>query len=140
MAVESHTLGPGQLTLGATGDERQFGAATRSATVIPSAEEGDTLPVLNGDEVKDEGTESWTLEGSVLQAYDLDSLIAWCAENSGTEMPFKYQARADKPLTVTGVCMVRAIAYGGEVKTRNTSDFKFSIIGKPSFGSTAPTP
>lgn len=140
MAVESHTLGPGQLTLGATGDERQFGAATRSASVIPSAEEGDTLPVLNGDEVKDEGTESWTLEGSVLQAYDLDSLIAWCAENSGTEMPFKFQARSDKPLTVTGVCKVRAIAYGGEIKTRNTSDFKFSLIGPPTFGDAAPTP
>ena len=46
MAVESHTLGPGQLTLGATGDERQFGAATRSAPVIPSAEEGDTLDTV----------------------------------------------------------------------------------------------
>lgn len=138
MAVESHTLGPGQLTLGATGEARQFGAATRSASVIPSAEEGDTLVVLDGQETKDEGTETWSLEGSVLQAYDLDSLIAYCAEHSGEEMPFTYRARGDQPLTVTGLCVVRSIAYGGEVKTRNTSDFKFPIIGKPAFGAATP--
>lgn len=138
MAVESHTLGPGQLTLGATGDERQWGAAVRTAAVIPSAEEGDTLVVLDGSETKDEGKETWTLEGSCLQAYDLDSLIAWCAENSGVELPFKFRARSDQPLTATGRVIVRSIKYGGDVKTRNTSDFKFSVVGTPTFGADTP--
>lgn len=133
MAVESQTLGPGQLTLGETASEREWGAAVRTARVVPSAQEGDALVVLDGQETADEGTETWTLEGTVLQSYDAASLIKWCADNSGTELPFTYVARNDAALTVTGTVRVRAIAYGGDVKSRNTSDFNFRIIGTPTF-------
>lgn len=133
MAVESHTLGPGQLTLGEVASEREFGTAIRNARVVPSATEGDTLVVLSGDETSDEGTETWTLEGTVLQSYDAQSLIKWCADNSGTDVPFTYVARNDEDLSVTGTVKVRAIAYGGDVKTRNTSDFNFKLVGKPTF-------
>lgn len=133
MAVESSTLGPGQLTLGETASEREWGAAVRNARVVPAATEGETLTVLSGDETSDEGEETWTLEGTVLQSYDADSLIKWCADNSGTEVPFTYTARNDEALEVSGTVKVRAIAYGGDVKTRNTSDFNFKIIGKPVF-------
>lgn len=136
MAVESHTLGPGQLTLGETGTERQFGTAIRSGSVTPTAEEGEELEVLSGDVVADEGSETWVLEGTVLQSYDLDSLIKWCADHSGEEMPFKYRARSDQPLTASGRCLVRSIRYGGDVKTRNTSDFSFKLVGKPTFNTT----
>lgn len=133
MAVESHTLGPGQLTLGEVASEREFGTAIRNARVVPSATEGDTLTVLSGAETTDEGDETWTLEGTVLQSYDADALAIWCATNSGTDVPFTFVPRNDEALQVTGTAKVRAIAVGGDVKTRNTSDFNFKIIGKPTF-------
>lgn len=133
MAVESHALGPGQLSIGEVGSLRQFGAAIKSATLTPSVEEGETIYVLSGEETTDEGKETWVLEGNVLQAYDLDSLIVWCAENTGEQLPFSYRARSDKPLTATGTLVVRSIAYGGEVKKRNESSFSFKVVGKPTF-------
>ena len=139
MAVESHTLGPGQLTIGATGTPRQFGAAVKSATLKPSVKDGDTIYVLSGDELIDEGEETWTLEGSVFQSYDTNSLIAWCAENSGETLPFTFRARSDKPLTATGQLIVRSIGYGGESKKRNESDFSFRVLGAPAF-TTTPAP
>lgn len=133
MAVESHKLGPGTLSLGETGSAREFGAACRNARVVPSASEGDTLVVLSGDETSDEGTETWTLEGTVLQAYDATTLLAWCAEHSGEDVPFTFKPNSDQVLEVTGTCKVRAVAVGGDVNTRATSDFNFKVIGKPTF-------
>lgn len=128
MAVKTHKLGPGSLSLGAVADVREFGVALSSATLTPSASEGDTIAVLSGDEFIDDGEETWTLDGTLYQSYDEDSLIKWCFDNSGTTMPFTFVPSDEAALVATGSVLVRSIAMGGEVKTRNTSDFSFRVI------------
>jgi len=125
MAVKSHQLGPGQLSIGAVGSTQEFGTAVRSATLTPEADDGDVITVLTGDELADAGDETWTLEGSVLQSYDKDSLILWCNQNTGKELDFTFIPRKGEALKATGKVLVRSIAMGGDVKTRNESDFEF---------------
>lgn len=128
MAVASHKLGPGTLSLGAAGDAKEFGIALSSITLTPSATEGETLTVLSGDELLDDGEETWTLDGTVYQSYDAESIVKWCFDNSGTLIPFTFTPTSDQTLGATGKVMVRSIAIGGEVKTRNTSDFSWQAL------------
>lgn len=125
MAVKSHRLGPGQLTFGDPGSPQEFGAALRNCRVVPTADDGDTIPVLSGDELFDVGEETWTLEGSILQSYDAESLLIWCNQNSGQEMTFTFKPINSEALEVTGTALIRSVQIGGDVKERNESDFSF---------------
>lgn len=127
-AMTSHRLGPGTLTFGEVGDLAEFSAQLRSCTITPEIDEGDPLPVLSGDEQADDD-ESFTVAGSILQDYDLDSLLVWAHVNANTTVPFMFQPDNDKKLAVKGQVKVRRIAIGGDVKARNESDFEFPGVG-----------
>lgn len=121
-------LGPGQLTFGETATESEWGAQVTACAIEPETDEGDTLNFLDGSEESDE-TDSYTLTGTLAQTYDVDSLLVWAKENAGTQMPFTFRPRSDRPLTVTGTVTIRALKIGGDVKTKNTSDFSFVGVG-----------
>lgn len=129
--VASHTLGPGTLTFGETGTEQEFGGSVTTCTLTPEFDQEDNVPVLSGDTIAGELTETWTLGGEFLQSYDSESLLLWCKTNSGKELPFKFRPRADQPLQASGVVTVRATPIGGDVKTRTTSEFEFVCVGIP---------
>lgn len=137
MAVSAQTLGPGQLTIGETGTLRQFGASVATCKLTPSVADGETIYVLDGSEAAEDDKETWTLEGTVYQTYDLQSLIKWCNDNAGEELPFTFRANNSETLTASGTTRVRSIAYGGDVKKKNTSDFAFKVIGQPTFAAAA---
>lgn len=121
-------LGPGQLTFGEAGTESEWGAQVTVCAIEPETDEGDTLNFLDGSSESDE-TDSYTLTGTLAQTYDADSLLIWSKENSGERFPFTFRPRGDRPLTVTGTVTVRALKIGGDVKTKNTSDFSFVGVG-----------
>lgn len=127
-------LGPGRLSLGAVGSAQEFGAMIASAVLTPEADDDETIDVLSGDQYVDVSDETWTLEGSIYQDYDADSLLLWCNANSGTTVPFVFRPVDGKVLEATGKVLVRSVAIGGDVKTRNTSDFAFKatevVIGE----------
>ena len=125
MAIKSNRLGPGLLTFGAVGSASEWGGQCTAVTLTPSADEGDTITVLSGEELVDDGEETWTLEGTVLQSYDAESLLIWAKENSGTELEFEFLPSSGSALVATGRALIRSLAIGGDVKTRNTSDFSF---------------
>lgn len=129
--VASQSLGPGTLTFGETGTEQEFGGSVTTATLTPEFDQGDAIPVLSGDSIPGELTETWTLGGEFLQTYDAESLLLWCKDNSGSQLPFVFKPRADQPLEATGVVTVRATPIGGDVKTRTTSEFEFVCVGIP---------
>ena len=123
--VTVHKLGPGQLTFGETGSPTEFGVRVSKATLTPEVEEGDERAVLSGDIVADDAELKWKLEGELYQDYSAQSLIKWCLDNNGKVLAFTFRARSDQPLTATGNAKIRPVAYGGEVKNRNTSEFEF---------------
>lgn len=129
MAVHSHRLGPGSIKFGATGSEVEFAVSCREVALEPETEEGDMVPVLSGDEYSDGDDDSYALTGVMLQAYDENAFVVWAHDNHGTEVPFVFRPDNDKALTAKGTCRVRRVRIGGEVKTRNESDFEFPGVG-----------
>lgn len=125
MAAKSHKLGPGSLKLGATGSEVEFAIALRSCAVEPETDDGDTVPVLSGDEFSDGDDDSYQLTGAIFENYDMDSLQIWAHINHGTVVPFLFRPDNDKALGVQGEVTVRRIGIGGDVKERNEKDFEW---------------
>ena len=125
MAVKSHKLGPGSLKFGATGSEVEFAVSLRSVAVEPETDEGDSLPVLSGDEIDEGDEETYNLTGSLLESYDIDSLQVWAHVNAGLVVPFTFRPDNDKAVGIKGEVKVRRIGWGGDVKVRNEVDFEF---------------
>lgn len=131
MATTAHALGPGQITIGETGSGQEFGGQVTTCSLEPDYDQDDATHVLDGGTVAGDLTETWSLTGEFLQDYTADSLVLWCAEHSGEELPFTFRPRTDQPLQATGVLTVRAVPFGGDVKKRNTSEFEFTVTGVP---------
>jgi hypothetical protein len=129
MPVKSDKLGPGTLSIGATGTEEQWAAQLTACSVEPSTDTEDSIPVLSGEEIGGEDTDSAELSGTILQSYDAQSLLLWAHTHKGQELPFTFTPNNDGALQVTGIVKVRRVRIGGDVKTRNTSDFTFPIVG-----------
>lgn len=129
MAVKSHKLGPGLLTFGEVGSPLEWGAQVRKCTVEPDSEDGDILPVLSGEEVTEDDEDTYNLTGEILQSYDAQSLLVWCHLNHREQVPFTFRPVSDQELGVKGTVIIKRLAIGGEVKTRNTSEFEFRGVG-----------
>lgn len=126
--MPAHKLGPGRLTFGETGTPSEWGAQVTAAALEPEVDEGDELLFLDGSEDSEE-TESYNITGTVAQSYDASSLLIWAHEHRGQVLPFTFKPRDDQALTVTGQAKIRALKIGGDVKTKNTSDFTFPGVG-----------
>jgi hypothetical protein len=134
MPPKSTVLGPGSLTIGEPGSEKEWGAEVTACTLTPSYTTGDAPPTLDGGELAGDDTETWALSGSVFQSYDLDSLHDWCFEHRKEQQPFVFVPNTDHARSYSGVIKIRALSVGGDVKTRNRSDFEFPLIGEPTAG------
>ena len=133
MPIVSHKLGPGSLVFGETGTEKEFASQLRTCSITPETDSEDPIPVLSGEEIDGDETTNWTLSGSVLDGYTMESLAVWCFQNKGDVLPFEFIPNADVTgaMKWTGEAKIRPIAHGGEVKTRNENDFEFVIVGEP---------
>lgn len=132
MPVNAHRLGPGSLKLGETGTPTDFSAQATNARLSPSVDEEDSITVLSGEEIAGDDTTSWVLAGTLHQSYDKTGLIHWCFENRGKTVPFDFvPSNADSEYGWRGNVKVVPLEVGGDVKTRNTSDFEMKVIGEP---------
>lgn len=134
MPVKSDKLGPGVLTFGETASAEEWSAQLTKCLVEPKTDTEDSIPVLSGEEIGGEDTDSAELSGTILQSYDKDSLLMWAHRHHGEEMTFKFIPNAGAELQVTGRVKIQRLAIGGDVKTRNTSDFTYPIIGNYDLG------
>lgn len=137
MPVTAHKLGPGVLTLGETDSLKEFTSQVTNARWTPNVDQEDPIDVLSGEQVADDPDITSVIAGTFLQEYGVDALVTWCWNNRGQVMPFSFKPRSDAALTISGQCQVLPVEVGGDVKTRNTSDFEFPVIGDPDFGTNA---
>lgn len=136
--VQTITIGPGVLTIGADTDLQQFEQQVTSCKVTPSVDKGDRVPTLSGASVAGDRTESFTLNGSFLQDFGRqDSTTEWLWEHRGEVHPFTYTPNAANGRTVNGRLTVEAIEIGGDAETKPTSDFEFELESAPTFTSAA---
>lgn len=132
MTTISQTLGPGVLKFGETGSEREFSSATTKTEFSPEVKTEDAVALLDGSHHQPTGEWGGTISGTFYQEYGAAGLIAWCFEHAGELMPFVFTPRSGTGLiTFSGQCTIQPVKVGGDVLKENTTDFSFTIVGKP---------
>ena len=128
MAVKTLRVGPGKLTIGADTDLTAFESQCTACKLVPSVDNDDPIEVLSGEQVAGDRTESFTLEGAVLQDFGAaDSRVEWLFNRRGESHPFTYIPRNDAGKQITGDLQVEAVEIGGDVGTKARSDFEFVV-------------
>lgn len=132
MPIETLTVGPGKLQIGDTENLTTFESQIRSAKLVPSVDKGDPIDVLSGEQAAGDRSESFTLQGTMLQDFgSTDSKTEWLFTHRGETHPFEYTPNNAKGKKITGQVEVEAIDIGGDVKAKAESDFEFQVIGAP---------
>lgn len=125
-------LGPGQLTIGETGTQREWGGQTSKTVLTSETNSEDSIPVLDGSNIDGEDTTTYSLTGTVFQDYDAESLVVWTHENKGKTLPFVFEPITGG-ISISGLVKIRPLDIGGDVKKKNTSDFDWPLLGEPTF-------
>lgn len=132
MAVNTYTVGAGTFTIGAAGALTNLSSQVTSVKLVPSAETADSIFVLSGESVAGDYSETYTIEGTMLQDFGTAaSKTEWLYNHSGETHVFEFDPATAGAMKITGSLVVTAIEIGGDVKTKPTSDFTFQCVGKP---------
>lgn len=126
-------LGPGTLTIGETGTLLDVSCLVNNAVIAADKEEGDSTTKLCGTVRAGSTTYTYTLSGNM----DVDAglaagLFAMSQDHAGEEFPFEFTPSTAVGTTATGVLTLDPLDFGAdEYGADLTSDFEFSITGKP---------
>lgn len=132
MAVKTITVGPGALTIGSDLNITNFESQVTAARLVPNVDTEDAINVLSGEQVAGDRSESFTLEGTLLQDFGAtDSTTEWLYNHRGEEHPFNFTPSTAAGKKITGNLVVEAIEIGGDARTKPTSDFEFVVVGAP---------
>lgn len=135
MAVNVVEVGPGKLTIGATTNITQFESQITECVLKPKVDNDDTIPVLSGEEAPGDRTESWTLEGTMLQDLGATkSCVEWLFTHRGELHPFTFIPSSKAAKQITGQLQVEAVDLGGKARSKAESDFEFVVVGAPTLG------
>jgi hypothetical protein len=136
MAIVESRLKDGVLKIGPTGSEQDFSCQVTNARINSSySDDGDPLETLCGDEIPaGRKLDGRALAGTFVQDWDsaavAGSVTDYVWDHDLETLDFTYTPNAVGP-TLTGSLRVEVPAetYGGDVNSRITSDFEWSIIG-----------
>ncbi len=134
MTIKSRPLGPGSLKIGETGTAQEWAAQLTKCALTPSTDTEDDIDVLSGETLDGDDTTTFTLDGTLLQDYDLESLELYCFDHRGEDVPFVFTPSREGAVQWSGTVRLRPVTVGGDVKKRNTSDFSFPLQGDPTHG------
>ena len=141
MTINESRLSNGTLTLGPTTPLLDMSCQITNVRITSAYDDdGDPITTLCGDS-KPAGRKlsGRKLEGTFVQDFDdPDGVVKFLWDNDLSVVPFTFMPD-ETPLTITGSVMleVPAETYGGDVKTRITSDFSWNIQDEPVFTYTA---
>jgi len=133
MAAETGKLGPGTLTIGATGTEVDASCLVNNASITSDKNESDSTTKLCGDVRAGSITYTFKLTGNVdTDVADVAGLFHLSQESAGTQQGFTFTPSTDEGTTATGTLTIDPLDFGAdEMGADLTSDFEFSIVGKP---------
>lgn len=136
MAAKHITVGPGTFTIGADEDLVNLSSQATAVKLVPSVDTDDPILVLSGEIIQGDRSETWTIEGTLVQDLGAaESTTEYLFNNAGEEKPFSFTPANANGKTITGTLVVEAIEIGGDTGTKAMSDFEFALIGRPVIGS-----
>lgn len=134
MAVRAQTMGPGTFSIGTVGTPLDLTAQVTSLRITPSADAEDSVTTLSGETLAGARNYSWEVSGTLIQDLTEDGMFDYTWGNAGTEVPFTFTPSTAAGRTVTGTLVVDPLELGGDVKTKNTVDFTWLVVGQPTLG------
>lgn len=140
MPATTVKLGPGLLSIGATGTEVDFTCQVIGAQVEWSVDTEDDVPVLCGETVPGARTYSSVLSGSLFQDLGAtESIVDYTWAHKGEEVPFTFVPNTAAAQQVAGTVILDPLTVGGDTAGDNMqSDFEWAIVGEPVLGAAAP--
>lgn len=134
MPIKSYKL-KGTLTIGTTPLDVSCQLTSCSVNPTENVDTEDAIHVLCGDTLPSVDTVdyTYTLSGTFLQDLASGGVVDFTWTHKGQEVAFVFvpdDTGADK---VNGTVRVIPLTIGGEVPSRPTSDFEWTIIGTPTW-------
>lgn len=130
---ETFLLGPGELTIGATGSEIDISCLVNNAVISADKDEGDSTTKLCGTVKPGAVTYTYSLAGNVdTDIADAAGFFALSQASPGSQQAFTFTPNSDAGTKASGTLVIDPLDFGGdETGTPMTSDFEFTIVGAP---------
>lgn len=130
---EVFDLGPGELTIGATGTPIDVSCLINNAVIAAEKDEGDSTTKLCGTVRPGSVTYTYSLNGNVdTDVADAAGLFALSQSAPGSEQDFSFTPSTEAGTVATGKLVIDPLDFGGdEMGQPMTSDFEFTIVGAP---------
>jgi hypothetical protein len=142
MTARTEKLGPGLLTIGATGTEVDASCLINNAVISWNKDENDPTTKLCGDVRAGSVTYSSTLSGNLdTDIADDTGLFALSWDSKGTEQEFVFTPSTAVGTSATGTLVIDPLDFGAdEMGADLTSDFEWRIVGEPVIAYGVPGP
>lgn len=132
-AGDTYNLGPGELTIGATGTPIDVSCLINNATIAATKDQGDSVTKLCGTVVPGSVSYTYALSGNTdTDISDPAGLFALSQSAPGTQQPFTFTPSTEAGTVATGTLVIDPLDFGGDTTGETmTSDFEFALVGKP---------
>lgn len=139
-------LGPGTLSIGATGTAIDVSCLINNATIAASKDQGDSVTKLCGTVKPGATNYTYALSGNIDTDVALDTgFFALSQSAPGSEQDFTFTPHdpdgtgTGTGTTATGTLVIDPLDFGGDTMGETmTSDFEFSIVGAPAYSYETP--
>lgn len=130
-AAKIRTLGPGVLKSTDSKLTIDLSSDVTKVSLTPSNSSDDPINYLDGSQEINTST-SWTLECTVQDDYTLGSINNWAFSNAGKSVPMQFipvnaAAGDQNALAFTFNATIQPLAFGGDVKAKNSNDLSWPI-------------
>lgn len=142
LPLTTTTLGPGVLTIGATGTEIDVSCLVNNALISAEKDESDATTKLCGDVRAGTVTYTYSLSGNMdTDVGDAAGFFALSQSAPGSQQAFVFTPNTANGTSASGICTIDPLDFGAdEAGADLTSDFEFTIVGKPVYAYGAPLP
>jgi hypothetical protein len=137
------TLGPGTLTIGATGSEIDVSCLVNNLVIVMSKDVTDPTTKLCGTVRAGKTTYSYELDGNLDTDIGTDSgLFALTQSAPGSEQDFVFTPSTEAGTSATGKVVIDPMDFGttDDYGSNLTSDIAWALVGVPTYtyGTTTP--
>lgn len=131
--VQNGKLGPGTLTIGATGTAIDVSCLLNNAIIAADKDQGDDTTKLCGDVRPGSVEYTFTLSGNVdTDIADVAGLFALSQSAAGTQQAFEFTPNTPLGTSAAGMLIIDPLDFGAdEMGADLASDFEWAIVGKP---------
>ena len=129
------TLGPGTLEIGTVGSEIDVSCLVNNAVIAADKDEGDATTKLCGDVRAGTVTYTYALSGNMdTDVADDAGFFALSQAEPGSQQTFTFTPNTAAGTSATGTLVIDPLDFGADESGADlTSDFEFTIVGRPTY-------